>query len=86
MEDDGRWGVEVGFVARFGGDAALRVTWPRFDRWRNKERRRGVEVAIWRKIWFVFARHARHKRFLQKLCRLLWMRANRSCLFFKVYL
>lgn len=46
VEDDGGRGVVVRFVARFGGDAALRVTWPRFGRWRTKERRRGVEVAI----------------------------------------
>lgn len=46
VEDDGGRGVVVRFVARFGGDAALKVTWPRFGRWRTKERRRGVEVAI----------------------------------------
>lgn len=46
VEDDGGRGVEARFVARFGDDAALRVTWPRFGRWRTKERRRGDEVAI----------------------------------------
>lgn len=42
VEDDGRRGV----VARFGDDEALRVAWPRFGRWRTKERRRGDEVAM----------------------------------------
>lgn len=46
VEDDGGRGVVVRFVASFGGDAALKVTWPRFGRWRTKERRRGAEVAI----------------------------------------
>lgn len=46
VEDDGGRGVVARFVARFGGDAALRVFWPRFGRWRTKERRRGDEVAI----------------------------------------
>lgn len=53
VEDDGGRGVAVRFVARFGGDAALRVTWPRFGRWRTNERRRGVEVAIPWKIYMV---------------------------------
>lgn len=82
VEDDGGRGVAVRFVARFGGDAALRVTWPRFGRWRTNERRRGVEVAIpWKNIWFVFACHAT-QAFSTKSCRLLWTRAKRRfCLF-----
>lgn len=72
VEDDGGRGVAVRFGARFGGDAALRVTWPRFGRWRTNERRRGVEVAIpWKNIWFVFACHAT-QAFSTKSCRLLW--------------
>lgn len=46
VEDDGGRGVVAGFVARFGDDEALRVAWPRFGRWRTKERRRGDEVAM----------------------------------------
>lgn len=59
VDDDGGRGVVVRFVARLGVDAALRVTWPRFGRWRTKERRRGVKAAIsWKNIWFVLACHA----------------------------
>lgn len=46
VEDDGGRGVVARFVARFGDDEALRVAWPRFGRWRTKERRRGDEVAM----------------------------------------
>lgn len=49
VEDDGGRGVVARFVARFGDDEALRVGWPRFGRWRTKDRRRGDEVAMLRK-------------------------------------
>lgn len=83
MEDDGGRGVVVWFVARFGGDAALRVMWPRFGRWRTKERRRGVEVAIlWKNPYGSCLPVTLHKRFSKKVLRLLWMRAKRRfCLF-----
>lgn len=49
VEDDGGRGVVARFVGRFGDDEALRVGWPRFGRWRTKDRRRGDEVAMLRK-------------------------------------
>lgn len=68
VEDDGGRGVVVRFVARFGDDAALRVTWPRFGRWRTKERRRGVEVAIllWKNLYGSCLPVTLHKRFSKK--------------------
>lgn len=67
VEDDGGRGVVVRFVARFGVDAALRVTWPRFGRWRTKERRRGVEVAMsWKNLYGSCLPVTLHKRFSKK--------------------
>lgn len=79
VEDDGGRGVVLRFVARFGGDVALSVTCPRFGRWRTKERRRGVEAAMYGKVYDSCLPVTLHK---QKVCRLLWMRAKRRfCLF-----